>query len=135
MADSGFVSGWSLTQRPERQEIGLAVLFAIHLVSLVSLGTQLSLVWFILGVLVWGIVVGPATETRLGQTVGEWARRIGGAGRLFAIGVFVAVLWGALLVFDVDHVPIYSFGTGGIFVLTVLILTRYLASVVRQTLN
>lgn len=111
----------------------MALLFAINLIATAATEIEISWLWFAVGILAWAAIVGPIGASRLGRSVSEWFRRIGGAGRLIGIAVVIGVFWIAVPALDFSPVPFYSFGFGGMFVITVLILVRYLASIHRGT--
>jgi hypothetical protein len=130
-----FGSAWSLTERPRRVEVAMALLFAINLATTAATEIEISWLWFAVGILAWAAIVGPISASSLGHTVGEWFGRIGVAGRLLGIAVVIGVFWIVVPVLDFSPIPFYSFGFGGMFVITVLILVRYAGSVVRQALD
>ena len=133
MAGFEFRSAWSLAERPKRVEVALALIFALNLVTTAATEVRISWLWFAIGILAWAAIAGPISASSLGQTVGEWFGRIGVAGRLLGIAVVIGVFWIVVPVLDFSPAPFYSFGFGGMFVITVLILVRYLASIHRGT--
>ena len=113
----------------------MALIFAINLITTAVTEIEISWLWFAVGILAWAATVGPIGASRLGRSVSEWLGRIGGAGRLLGIAVVIGVFWIAVPVLDFSPVPFYSFGFGGMFVITVLILARYAGSIVQQALD
>ena len=135
MASIEFGSAWSLTERPKRIEVALAVIFALNLATTAATEVRISWLWFAIGILAWAAIVGLISASRFGQTVGEWVGRIGGAGRLVGIALLLGVFWIVVPVLDFNPVALYSFGMAGMFVISALILVRYAWSIGRQALD
>lgn len=117
------LSTWVPKRTPTWSDIFIAVLASITaLLDLFTESGTWAWPWVVVGFILWMIGSGPVAKTSTGQHIGDWFRKIGGAGRLLVILLIVVVVYSIIYVFDIPTNPIYNFINGmllgiGVFVL------------------
>ncbi|MFC5368129.1 hypothetical protein [Salinirubrum litoreum] len=119
-------SVWSPDGHPTRLDLAFGVIAgATAVVSLLTVASTHWL-WFLAGVLVFGLAVGPASATGVAERVGTWFRGIGVVGRALVIASVVAVAWGSVQLVPGIGAPLTAFGSGGLLAVAVVVGIEYL---------
>ncbi len=119
---------WSLSTKPSRWEIALAVSIGAEALFNLAADDKISWLWFIGGSAAFGLATGPGAASDSGQRIGTWFKSIGVAGRLTTIIAFAAVIGTITVIFAFVRTPLYSFATGGLLTLAALIFLKLLVS-------